>query len=98
MPQTNNNDWKNSLARMATSIQSQTKEKMLYFKGSIFHRVVKRFMLQGGDFQNKNGTGGESIYGENFEDEDLTMKHDTPGLLSMANIGSKWYSYIVFFI
>ena len=65
------------------------KEKMLHFKGSIFHRVVKRFMLQGGDFQNKNGTGGESIYGENFEDEDLTMKHDTPGLLSMANIGSK---------
>ena len=68
---------------------SSDKEKMLHFKGSIFHRVVKRFMLQGGDFQNKNGTGGESIYGENFEDEDLTMKHNSPGLLSMANIGSK---------
>ena len=67
------------------------KEKMLHFKGSIFHRVVKRFMLQGGDFQNGNGTGGESIYGDNFEDENLTMKHETPGLLSMANIGKQFF-------
>ena len=70
---------------------SSDKEKMLHFKGSIFHRVVKRFMLQGGDFQNGNGTGGESIYGDNFEDENLTMKHETPGLLSMANIGKQFF-------
>jgi len=63
------------------------KGKNLHFKGSIFHRVIPGFMLQGGDFTDFNGMGGESIYGAKFKDENFQMKHTKPYLLSMANSG-----------
>merc|ERR1711962_853467 len=75
-----------TVANFAAIASGQNQQGFSY-KGTIFHRIIPQFMLQGGDFERFDGTGGQSIYGPKFDDESFDIKHASPGLLSMANSG-----------
>lgn len=72
---------------LCDGVPAQGEQPALGYKGSTFHRVIQGFMIQGGDFTNHNGTGGRSIYGDRFDDENFERVADKPGLLAMANAG-----------
>ena len=88
VPKTSENFLKLCTGELGKKLASgEPSQYNLHYKGSIFHRIIPQFMIQGGDFTQFNGTGGISIYGHKFNDENFRLKHDKPFLLSMANAG-----------